>query len=110
VITRMGELGLQSDTRYAETFVRGKAARFGLSRLRNELSRRGVDRELIDQAIACECDEPEIDRARGVLHSRFSEPPVDPRAWARQARFLQTRGFAPDLIRTLLKEPYDESA
>ena len=52
VITRMGELGLQSDTRYAETFVRGKAARFGLSRLRNELSRRGVDRELIDQAIA----------------------------------------------------------
>ena len=28
VIERMGELGLQSDTRYAEAFVRGKSGRF----------------------------------------------------------------------------------
>ncbi len=110
VITRMGELGLQSDTRYAEAFVRVKAARFGAARLRNELSRRGVERELIDEAIASECSVSEIERARGVLHSRFSAPPADAREWARQARFLQTRGFASDLIRKLLKEPYDESA
>src|SRR5690606_8709838 len=51
VIERMGELGLQSDTRYAEAFVRGKAGRFGASRLRSELARRGVDRDLIDEAI-----------------------------------------------------------
>ena len=110
VITRMGELGLQSDTRYAEAFVRVKAARFGAARLRNELSRRGVERELIDEAIAGECSTPEVERARTVLHSRFHAPPIDAREWARQARFLQTRGFASDLIRKLLKEPYDESA
>ena len=110
VIARMGELGLQSDNRFAEAFVRGKAARFGASRLRNELARRGIERELIDEAIASECTESEIERARSVLHGRFREPPADPREWARQARFLQTRGFAPDLIRKLLKEPYDESA
>ena len=110
VITRMGELGLQSDTRYAQAFVRSKAARFGAARLRNELSRRGVERELIDEAIAGECDTPEIERARTVLHSRFPMPPTDAREWARQARFLQTRGFASDLVRKLLKEPYDESA
>ena len=110
VIARMGELGLQSDTRYAEAFVRVKATRFGAARLRNELSRRGVERELIDEAIAGECSTPEIERARMVLHSRFPAPPTDAREWARQARFLQTRGFASDLIRKLLKEPYDESA
>ena len=110
VIERMGELGLQSDTRYAEAFVRGKAGRFGASRLRSELARRGVDRDLIDEAIAGECVESEGDRARAVLRGRFTEPPADAREWARQARFLQTRGFAPDLIRKLLKEPYDESA
>ena len=110
VIERMGELGLQSDTRYAEAFVRGKAGRFGASRLRSELARRGVDRDLIDEAIAGECVESEADRARAVLRGRFTEPPADAREWARQARFLQTRGFAPDLIRKLLKEPYDESA
>ena len=110
VIERMGELGLQSDTRYAEAFVRGKAGRFGASRLRSELARRGIDRDLIDEAIAGECVESEADRARAVLRGRFTEPPADAREWARHARFLQTRGFAPDLIRKLLKEPYDESA
>ena len=110
VIERMGELGLQSDTRYAEAFVRGKAGRFGASRLRSELARRGIERELIDEAITSECVESEAERARAVLRSRFSLPPADAREWARQARFLQTRGFAPDLIRKLLKEPYDESA
>lgn len=110
VIARMGELGLQSDTRYAEAFVRGKAERFGAGRLRNELSLRGVAGDLIDEAIASECSIPEIERARAVLHRRFSESPADAREWARQARFLQTRGFASDLICKLLKEPYDESA
>ena len=110
VIARMGELGLQSDSRYAEAFVRGKAARFGASRLRSELARRGIERDLIEQAIENECVESEVERARQVLRSRFSVAPADPREWARQARFLQTRGFAPDLIRKLLKEPYDESA
>ena len=110
VIERMGELGLQSDTRYAEAFVRGKAGRFGASRLRSELARRGIDRDLIDEAIAGECVESEADRARAVLRARFAAAPADAREWARQARFLQTRGFAPDLIRKLLKEPYDESA
>ena len=110
VIERMGELGLQSDTRYAEAFVRGKAGRFGASRLRSELARRGIDRDLINEAIAGECVESEADRARAVLRARFAAAPADAREWARQARFLQTRGFAPDLIRKLLKEPYDESA
>ena len=110
VIARMGELGLQSDSRYAEAFVRGKAARFGASRLRSELARRGIERDLIEQAIENECVESEVERARQVLRSRFSVAPADPREWARQARFLQTRGFAPELIRKLLKEPFDESA
>ena len=110
VVARMGELGLQSDSRYAEAFVRGKAARFGAGRLRNELARRGIARELIEQVLDGADAEPEIDRARAVLRGRFATPPADAREWARQARFLQTRGFAPDLIRKLLKEPYDESA
>ena len=110
VIERMRELGLQSDERYAEAFVRSKATRFGAARLRNELARRGIDRDRIDEALAGECVESEAERARAVLRARFATPPTDAREWARQARFLQTRGFASELIRKLLKEPYDESA
>ncbi len=110
VIERMGELGLQSDARFAQAFVRGKAARFGASRLRSEMARRGLDRELIDEAIASECGPSEVERARSVLRSRFSAAPGDAREWARQARFLHARGFAPDIVRKLLKEAPDESA
>ena len=110
VIERMREFGLQSDERYAEAFVRSKATRFGAARLRTEPPRRGIERDRIDEALAGECVESEAERARAVLRARFATPPTDAREWARQARFLQTRGFAPDLIRKLLKEPYDESA
>ena len=38
-----------------------------------------------------------------VWHSKFSNAPCDAREWARQARFLQGRGFSSDIIRKLLK-------
>lgn len=110
VLDRMTELGLQSDARFAGAWVRGKAARFGAARLRNELARRGVAAETIDEALAAECPDSELDRARAVWQAKFDSAPADAREWARQARFLQSRGFAPELIRKLLKESPDESA
>jgi regulatory protein len=110
VLGRLGELGLLSDSRFAAAFVRGRATRFGAGRLRSELSRRGVDRELIETAIADECATPELERARAVWRAKFGTPPDAAREWARQARFLQTRGFSAEVIRKLLKEPDDESA
>lgn len=110
VLERMSDLALQSDTRFAEAWVRSKSGRFGSIRLRHELARRGVDKSLIDEAIEHECAQSELDRARAVWQSRFDGPPEDHREWAKQARFLQTRGFATDIIRKLLKESPDESA
>jgi len=110
VLLRMSELDLLSDTRFAEAWIRSKAARFGSQRLRHELARRGVAKDLIDEAIESECVESELDRARAVWQSRFGLAPDDRREWARQARFLQTRGFSTDVICKLLKEAPDESA
>ncbi|HJV27943.1 MAG TPA: recombination regulator RecX [Aromatoleum sp.] len=110
ILDRMTELGLLSDSRFAEAWVRGKAARHGTARLRHDLAQRGVPREAIDEAIASECPDDEMTRARELCRSRFPAPPADAREWARQARFLQSRGFAVDLIRKLLKENPDESA
>ncbi|MBR0566446.1 recombination regulator RecX [Azoarcus sp. L1K30] len=110
VLDRMTELGLQSDPRYAEALVRSKASRYGSTRLRHELARRGIERNLIDEAIEHECVVSELDRARAVWQSRFGTSPADRREWARQARFLQTRGFSTDVICKLLKEAPDESA
>jgi len=110
VLNRMTELGLLSDNRFAEAWVRGKAGRFGTARLRHDLAQRGVARDTIDAALDSECTEGEIERARAIWHSKFGAAPSDAREWARQARFLQGRGFAGDVIRKLLKENPDESA
>lgn len=108
-LARMTELGLLSDPRFAEAWVRGKAGRFGTARLRAELARRGIDRDTADEALAG-CAETEQERARAVWRAKFGTPPADAREWARQARFLQTRGFSSETIRALLKELPDESA
>lgn len=110
VIERLGELGLQSDLRFAQAFVRSKAARFGLDRLREEMRRRGLERDLIEAALASEELESETERGRKVLQRRFQCAPADAREWARQARFLQSRGFSTELIRKLLKEDRNEPA
>lgn len=109
-LARLGELGLQSDERFARAWVRSKVARFGLARIRHELARRGLEREVIEDAIALEAGESEIDRARAVWAGKFGKPPQDRSEWAKQARFLQGRGFSAGTITRLLKESPDESA
>jgi regulatory protein len=114
VIARMIELGLLSDERFAQTWVRSKAGRFGLTRLRYDLAQRGVDRDTIDAALESEAVDSEIERARAVWHARFSARQSliasDRKEWARQARFLQSRGFSTSVISKLLKESPDDTA
>lgn len=107
VLDELAATQLQSDSRTAEAWLRGNAARLGASRLRQSLKSRGVDTELIDEQIA-QADLPdELERARAVWRRRFSSVPDNPKEWARQARFLQTRGFASDIVRRLLKQPLE---
>jgi regulatory protein len=103
VLADLANSGLLSDARAASAYVRGHAARFGASRLRQTLRTKGVAAELIEEQVA---ELPaEIDRAREIWTKKFGTPPADAREWARQARFLQSRGFAAEVIRRLLKEP-----
>ncbi len=103
ILDRMGELSLQSDARMAENWVRSNAGRFGRARLQNELTRRGLARELIEEALANGDMTSESDRAHAVWQSRYAALPVDAREWARQARFLLARGFAADIVRAVLR-------
>jgi regulatory protein len=110
-LNRLVDLGLLSDARFADAYVRAKASRFGAARLKLELSRRGVSSELIGDAIEENTTESELERARDIHRRKFATPPTDAREWARQARFLQGRGFSTEIIRRVLKEhPGDEPA
>lgn len=103
VLSQLEDQGLLSDARAAAALVRAQGARFGAARLRQTLRQRGIGGELIDAQVAELADE--LERARGVWAKKFGEFPADARDWARQARFLQSRGFSTEVIRKVLKEP-----
>jgi regulatory protein len=103
VLSSLQDAKLLSDERFAAAFIRSRCERFGLGRLRQELRQRGVASELVEQGLATETFADEAVRARSVWQRKYGSAPADAREWAKQARFLQTRGFSSDVIRRLLK-------
>ena len=103
VLADLVSRGLLSDERAIASYLRGHGARFGAARLRQTLRDKGVEDDAIAAGMA-EIELPdELDRARTIWQRKFQNPPQDQREWARQARFLQLRGFEVDVIRRLLK-------
>lgn len=103
VLAQLETEGLLSDARASAAFLRSQGARFGVAKLRQTLRAKGIDSELAEASLG-ELDD-EMARARAIWARKFGNAPTDAREWARQARFLQSRGFAVDLIRRLLKDP-----
>jgi regulatory protein len=94
---------LLSETRFVEQFIRQHASRgHGPARIRAELRERGVPEAEIEAGLdAAAEDWPAL--AREVRRRRFGlSPPGDYAERARQARFLQYRGFSNEQIRAAL--------
>ncbi len=104
VLNELAQAGLQSDARFAESYVRSQGARLGTARLRQTLRSKGVAIELAEAQLARTELPDELERARAVWAKKFAAAPADAREWAKQARFLQGRGFSAEIIRKLLKE------
>lgn len=96
-LDRLEEKGYLSNSRFAERFVREKASRYGVSRLRLELREKGLASEEIEEALAG-LEESDEDRAYRIWEKKFGEPPEDERERGRQARFLASRGFSYSVI------------
>jgi regulatory protein len=85
-------LGLLDDAAYAQILVRHYTAKgYGPYRLRNELYRRGVPRELWEQAMAC-CEDP-AEQIDAFLARRLRGVEPDRKALKRVSDALARRGF-----------------
>jgi regulatory protein len=105
VLSVLAERRLQSDERYAESLVASRVGRGqGPVRIRRELAERGVAAAHIEEALAAaEADWNRL--ASDTRKRRFgSEPPQEWTDRARQARFLEYRGFTGEQIRFALEE------
>ena len=98
VIATLEEQGVLNDARYAQNYVAYHVGRGqGPLRIATELRRKGVPGALIDAALAAGPDWAAL--ARRLRAARFGAPPSSWPEKARQARFLQYRGFSADHIR-----------
>lgn len=96
---------LLSDERFAEAFVSARAGRGqGPVRIRIELEQKGVDAGIVERALA-DAGIDWGDLAERVRRKRFGPGrPGNFKERARQARFLQYRGFAAEHLGAALAD------
>lgn len=91
-----------SDPRAAELIVNTRRGRFGAQRIAHEMRQKGLSEDLVARALP-KLKETELEAAREVWQKKFGTFPADQKEKARQARFLQSRGFAMDVVMKVLR-------
>ena len=66
-----------------------------------QLAEKGVSQDVVAQ-VRKRAREDELENARAVWLKRFGKAPANLRERARQARFLEQRGFEPEVIRKVV--------
>ena len=106
LLDALAKEGWQSDERFVQGFVHRKAGQQGLVKIIQELTQQGIDATQVAQ-VRLELKGSEFARAQGVWQKKFSRsgPPLTAPDYARQGRFLASRGFSSEVIHRILKEP-----
>lgn len=101
--------GWLSDARFTEQLVHARKTKFGSTRVANELREKGIDDGLIASAVEA-IKTNEFKNAQAVWQKKFKAPPSNREEWAKQARFLQSRGFGFDLIKKILNRQAEDDS
>jgi regulatory protein len=100
---RLQEQGYLNDVRFAADQVERLRARgFGQEAIKTRLMQKGLPTEMVEQVLF-EDRAGEQEAARRFLASRFSTDTLkDPQMYSRAYRMLIRRGYAQDVVETLL--------
>jgi len=94
-----------SEARVVESVINRRQAKMGASRIRQELFSKGIDKEVVVEAMAG-LKATELDRAKDLWQKKFgvrsNGQPCDRATQAKQMRFLAARGFSGDVIRRVM--------
>jgi regulatory protein len=101
VLNEMETLNFLSNDRFIESVVHRKGLRFGVMKLRQELSGHGLDSDKVKQALDA-AKATEFDRALSVWKRKFDRPAADISEKAKQMRFLASRGFSGEIVRKIV--------
>jgi regulatory protein len=89
-----------SDERFAEERARSLSRKYGSARILHDLKSKGVAEDIAER-IAAGTDD--LQKAREILQKKFRTEATSREDKAKRARFLQSRGFSYEVIRSVLK-------
>ena len=92
-----------SEERFAEGRARLLSRKYGAAHIRHDLKSKGVADEVIDRVSS----EGELERARAILERKYRQPATTREELAKRMRFLQSRGFSYEIIRSALSTTDD---
>ena len=99
VLAGLQEKKQLSDERYAEERARWLARKYGAAKIRHELKAKGVADQLAERLTSGLDD---VAKARQILQRKYPNHGMTREERAKRARFLQSRGFSYDTIRSAL--------
>ena len=97
------------DERFARDFVRLSCHNKSRIRLKQDLSQKGIDKDLIDIAIEEEYDVDEVDLLKNILRKRHFDPESDYSEKQKHFRFLASKGYSTSVIRRAMEMDDDFS-
>jgi len=102
----MEDIGLVDDESFARDFAHQMYTykKFGDARVRQELMRKGIDRDLISQIIEEHDNSEKYDNIRAVLEKRYGSYNSDEKVKRRAIAALQRLGYRYDEIKTVITE------
>lgn len=95
-----------SNERFAQSLVHRRAPNKGAALIMQELRQHGLlDAQITD--LREQLQNTELQRARAVWGKKFGHAPEDAKAYAKQFRFLASRGFSSNCLRQILGDLED---
>jgi regulatory protein len=104
-VAELTEQGYLDDARYARRFAedRRELDHWGAERIERRLLVAGLDRELVEAALADQQAEDELHAAVALLRRRFPAPPADDRERNRALGVLARKGYELELAHDAIR-------
>jgi regulatory protein len=92
-----------SGQRFAQSVSKRRGEGRGTALVMQELRQHGLDAADLE-TVRDELRATEFQRARDAWQKKFGQPPQDANSYAKQARFMASRGFPPEFLRRVLTQ------
>jgi len=99
VLSELEGRKLLSNHRFAENRAHVLARKYGSARIRQDLQSKGVADEIASRVAPSD----DLERARSILARKYRQPAHSREEQAKRMRFLQSRGFSYDTIRSVMR-------